>query len=296
MYREDYLLAKVEMDIDRARWFGTELPEEPQPPQEQASRERRGWLGRRREARARRRQYEQLRREYEIGVGKLETKIRQLAEEVPAAVERTDITGDVSCVYEAELSFLTGDEWLAGEWKRFWNIPEFRDYKEFRWVKPLLTQAEGPDFILLGTAPCIPLVLQHCARRMKSLHWYLREEDCTEEVQEFAEDFYIEYGLAITMQPLGGRNPFRTMGLKSKEPVCVLDFTEEEKIFAAELAEGSIWLDFSSAEEKGKRIRRLASGVRYDSLKQQWKRCRRESQIETNFTTSGNSEKTPLFL
>lgn len=282
MYREDYLLVKVEMDIDRGQWFGTALPAEPQPLKEPTSQGRLGWLRRSREIRVRRREYEQMRREYERGVGELEAEIQRLAEEVSAAVERTGVTGGVNCVYEAELSFLSrGEEWLAGRWKEFWNIPEFQDYREFRWVKPLLTQAKGPCFILLGTAPCIPLLLPQCARRMKSLHWYLREEDCTEEIQEFAEDFYVEYGLAITMQPLEGRNVFRTLRLESKEPVCVLDFTEEEKIFAGELAEGSVWLDFSSVEEKGRRVQRLAPGVRYDSLKRRWKQCKRnESRLQ----------------
>ena len=37
-YREDYLLAKVEMDIGRNDWFGIPIPTEPVRPEETRSR------------------------------------------------------------------------------------------------------------------------------------------------------------------------------------------------------------------------------------------------------------------
>lgn len=275
MYREDYLFVRVELNADRTQWCGTALPSLPQPPVKEPGRKRRGWLRRRREARAERREYEQKRQEYERARDALETSMQRLAEEIPQAMEQAGATGETSCVYEGELDFLSGEEGLAGTWRRFWNIPEFQDYREFRWVEPLLRSAGGPHFILLGTAACVPQLLQNRARRMKSLRWYLWEEDCTGEIQEFAEDFYIEYGLAAALMPLTEKNSFRRLRLETKEPVCVLDFTEEEKIFGGGLAPGSVWLDFASLEEKGRRLGRQASGVRYDSMKQRWKGFKR---------------------
>lgn len=270
---EDYLLVKVEMDAQGDRWFGKPLPREPEVPGEPAAR---GLFRRHRAKKKLRREYEQRRREYIQGAEALETSVRQLAEEVLTALERTEARGEAGCVYDEELKFLCRDGNLSAElWRRFWNIPEFRDYRELRWVQPLLAEVKGPYFILLGTAPCIPRILEQCARRMKSLCWYLREEECTEEVQQFAEDFYVEYGLAIALHPLSGRNVFRTLCLNFAEPVWVLDFTEEEKIYAGGLKEGSVWLDFSSIEEKKRRVRRLSSGVQYDSLISRWKSASR---------------------
>ena len=294
MYREDYLLVKVEADIGRNIWFGMPVPVEPMLPGESGSRGRfRRW----REQRRLQKEYEEQVMVYSDRKKELERNVHQMVSEVLTAVEKAGAKGELKCVYEEELGFLTKEEAEISElWGRYWNISEFWDYHAFRWVKPLLPSVKGPEFILLGSASCIPLLLDHCARKMKSLCWYLREEDCGEEVQEFAEDFYTEYGLAITLVPLAGRNAFRSLRLKSGKPVCVLDFTEEEKIYAGELSEGSIWLDFGSVEEKKQRMQRLSPGVRYESLKSLWRRSRRESQNNTNFTISDNFEKRPLFL
>lgn len=293
-YREDYLLAKVETDIGRNDWFGIPIPTEPVRPEE--TRSRSGLRGRL-EQRKRKKEYERQVAEYSCRKEELETNIRRMVSEVLTAVEEAGAKGELGCVYEEELAFLTKNEAKISKlWAQYWNIPEFRGYHEFRWVRPLLPAARGPYFILLGIAPCIPLLLEHCAGKMKSLCWYLNEEDLGEEVEELAEDFYTEYGLAVTLLPLSGRNTFRSLRLKSEEPVCILDFTQEEKIYAGELSRGSVWLDFGSSEEKKKRMLRLSPGVRYDSLKSLWERSRHESQNKTNFTISDNSEKKPLFL
>lgn len=290
MYREDYLFVKAEINADRTQWCGTVLPDLPSPPAEEPGKKRRGRLRRRREARAARREYERRQLEYNRAGAAIDAGMLRLAGAISEAVEQAGALGEISCVYEGELGFLSGEEGLAGRWRRFWNVPEFRDYREFRWVKPLLQQAEGPYFILLGTASCVPRLLQDCARRMKSLGWYLSEEDCTEEIREFAEDFYEEYGLAVTLTPLTGEKAFRRLRLESKEPVCVLDFTEEEKVFGGGLAAGSLWLDFTSAEEKGRRLKRLSPGVRYDSMKQRWRGFRR-NEIRSGLALLDSGEK-----
>lgn len=155
-------------------------------------------------------------------------------------------------------------------WSRVWDIPEFRDYKSMRWVQPLLEYVRHSDFILLGRADCIPVILQRLARQMKSLQWYLREEDLDEEVQGWVEDFYEESGLAVALRSRTGRDAFRQLRFHAAKPVCVMDFTEEEKFFAEDLPGDSVWLDFASVDGKGGRMSRRAPGVAYMSLKKYW--------------------------
>lgn len=291
---EDYLLLRAEVNAERGKWFGNPLPAEPEPPEEPVVG---GWFKRRRMRRAAGKEYRRRRQEYDRAVAKLAADLRQLAGEIQEAAEKAGAREELSCVYDGELSFFADEDTLTGRlWKQCWNIPEFQGYPRFRWMKPLLEEARGPHFVLLGMSPDIPPLLEHCARRMKSLYWYLAEEDCTEETEEIAEEFYIENGLAIAVYPLGNRRPYRSLRFPTRGSVCVFDFTEEEKISAGDLAAGSIWLDFASVEEKERRIRRLFPGVRYDSLRMRWRQTRAGSQIGTNYTISDNSEKNPDFL
>lgn len=226
---------------------------------------------RQRELRRQQQEYMQKLQEYKERQEELAASIRQLWKEVFSEVERAGGGGEVRCVYEDSLRFLAeGQGEAAICWSPVWNIPEFRDYKSMRWLRPLLEYVRHSDFILLGVADCIPAILQKLARRMKSLQWYLLEEDLSEEVQGWVEDFYEDYGLAITLRELTGGNTFSKLRLKSGEPVCVMDFTEEEKLFAENLAGGSIWLDFASVEGKSRRMERQAPEVSYMSLKKYW--------------------------
>lgn len=303
MYQEDYLFAKVGICADRHSWFGCPVPQAPtpveppegDPPAAEAHREvrmqegtsdrvqaaekcRGNWFGRRRRERERRRElrrqqqeYMQKLQEYKERQEELAASIRQLWEEVFSEVERAGGAGEVRCVYEDSLRFLAEGEGEAAMcWSPVWNVPEFRDYKSMRWLRPLLEYVRHSDFILLGMADCIPVILEKLARQMKSLQWYLREEDMSEEAQDWVEDFYEEYGLAITLLQLPGGNTFRQLKLKSGVPVCVMDFTDEEKFFAGNLAGGSIWLDFASVDEKLRRMERQAPEVSYMSLKKYW--------------------------
>ncbi|MDE6640272.1 MAG: hypothetical protein K2K63_07100 [Acetatifactor sp.] len=243
-----------------------------------AEKYRESWFGRRRKMRERQRElrrqqqeYMQKLQEYKERQEELAASMRQLWKEVFSEVELAGGAGEVRCVYEDSLRFLAeGQGEAAICWSPVWNIPEFQDYKSMRWLRPLLEYVRHSDFILLGTADCIPAILQEFARRMKSLQWYLREEDLSEELQGWVEDFYEEYGLAITLRELKGGNAFGKLRLKSGEPVCVMDFTDEEKLFAGNLAGGSIWLDFASVDGKFRRMERQAPEVSYMSLKKYW--------------------------
>lgn len=163
--------------------------------------------------------------------------------------------------------------WLPRLWQQYWQIPEFDGYLQLQWVEPLLENARLHHFVVLGTADCAPSVILHCARRMKSLRWILQEQDSTEELQDFVEEFYEDYGLAVTLQPLEGRRAFAKLLLVSKEPVCVLDFTGEPHIPPGGVARDSIWIDFLSVEEKARRIVERGEGISYFSLKEMWKRA-----------------------
>lgn len=293
MYQEDYLLAKVGICADRRSWFGCPLPEEPLSPEQaeaeksvhggaavarKEAKEPGGWFKRRREERQRRREYRrrqqeymQKLQEYEEQREDLRDNMGQLMSDVFSEVERAGGTGEISCVYEDSLCFLTdGGGEAARCWSALWNVPEFHAYTSLRWARPLLTYAGHADFIILGTADCIPAVLAQLARHMKSLQWYIRAEDNEENVQNWAEDFYEDSGLAAGVRKLVDAQDFRTLDIDSGVPVCVLDFTEETKTFAGKLAKKSIWLDFASVEEKGRRIARQAAEIEYMSLKKYW--------------------------
>lgn len=304
IYCEDYLFIKAGIAADADSWFGRRLPERPENPPGNVPEEGaecapgetgaapgisaetlyrrgiRGWLAARREERRRSREAWQRRQEYagkcleyEIRREAIEDSMSRFIRELLDSAEKAGGTGRFWCAYEDGLQFLTdAATGIGGCFGMLWNIPEFRDYKDYRWVRPLLGRVGGrySEFILLGMAEDIFGVLRQLARHMKGLQWYLREEELTESVQEGIEDFYTEYGLAITVCPLKGERAFRTLRLASAVPVCVLDFTEEEKLFAGELGQDSLWLDFTSIDEKRRRMGRQAPRVDYESLKRQW--------------------------
>ena len=295
MYCEDYLFVKAGIAATADSWFGRRLPERPGKAAKSGSEETgipdtwaeashrggiRGWLAARREEKRRTREAWQRRQEYagrlleyEIRREAIEDSMSRFIRELLDSTEKAGGTGRFWCVYEDGLQFLTdAATGIGGCFCMLWNVPEFRDYKDHRWVKPLLGRVDGrySEFILLGMAECVFEVLRQLVRHMKSLQWYLREEELTESVQEEIEDFYTEYGLAITVCPLKGERAFRTLRLASAVPVCVLDFTEEEKLFAGELGQNSLWLDFTSIDEKRRRMGRQAPRVDYESLKGQW--------------------------
>lgn len=319
MYRDGYLLAKVGICGSGNSWFGAALPKKPYPPEEptetwgrQENPERRklaAWFRpegrrRRREKKAAWQEYKRKKQEYEGELQIYDRKLEEIQEgvsrlawELTEALDAVETVGDACCVYEDSLSFLTDEKNpISLFWTQCFQFSQFREYTELSWVLPLLKEAKGPHFVLLGTAACIPKVLEYCARRMKSLRWFLSEKETTEEIRDIVEDFYQDSGLAITLRPLEGRPDFRFMGLESGEPVCVLDFSTEKRVYGDGLAAGSIWFDFTSLEEKERRLARFGDGIRYVSVKKRWRLAKRESQIETNFTTSGNTEIFPVFL
>ena len=166
----------------------------------------------------------------------------------------------------------TGVHWLPWLWQQCWQYPEFDDYLQAQWVEPLLENARLHRFVVLGLADSTNYAVLHCAPRMKSLRWILRESEDDQRFRDFVEDFYTEYGLAAAVQTLEGDRVFARLLLETGEPVCVLDFTGEPRIPVNGLARGSIWIDFCSVEEKARRIIERGEGIFYFSMKEIWKR------------------------
>ena len=160
-------------------------------------------------------------------------------------------------------------------WQRYFDQREFTDYSGRFWVEQLMPEAVLPHFVVLGTAACIPEVIEKYAGRMKSLKWILPEAGCTEEVQEFVEDFYIESGLAISLQTISDAGEFRKLRRICVLPSNILDFTQEPNINISGAAPGSIWLDMQSMEEKRRRISGRSRETAFFSMKEKWKYAQR---------------------
>lgn len=228
-----------------------------------------------------RREYCKQLLEYEI---RTEAFFDSMAAYVDAILRRTEAAGGGDgryCVYEPSVAFLKDAERGTGAfWNRLWNIPEFWQYTDYRWSAPLLFKADGrfSDYIVLGCAACVFELFADIACRMKRLTWYLLKKDFTEELQEKIKDFYEDYGLAVTVCPLESAKDFRRLRLSLPAPVCVLDFCKEEKLFAGELKEGSLWLDFTAAVGKESHITRRSSGVVYESMRRVWGRMEKRNR------------------
>lgn len=299
----DYLLVRVGMNVGEGKWFAhaftgadttstersfwTVESQEPKERQKALTERRNGQkrvlflhslrdrLWQRRERRAEIRFQRQQQRKLQEIQSQVRVEIQGFLEELSLTV---DNRYECRCVYaDAVGKYLKFPEnssenyWLPRLWHHYWQFPEFDDFLQIQWVEPLLKKAEHHHFVVLGTAGCVPFAIRHCAQRMKSLRWLLREEDYSQELQDFVEDFYGEYGLAAAVQTLEGEKVFARLLLETREPVCVLDFTGEPRIPANGLARGSIWLDFCSVEEKARRILEREEGIRYISMKEIWK-------------------------
>ena len=160
-------------------------------------------------------------------------------------------------------------------WRRYFEQREFADYGGRFWVEQLMPEAALPHFVILGTAACVPELIERYAGRMKSLKWILPEADCTEEVQEFVENFYIDSGLAVSLQTIPSAGEFRRLRQICVLPSNIIDFTDESGMGTCGAAGGSIWLDMRSVEEKKRRIQGHGAEVTYISMKEKWKYVQR---------------------
>lgn len=229
-------------------------------------------------------------RQADLAMGMLEAEVLELAEERrscrivyegtvrKALVGGRDEKNPGQALQGRELGEGKGrrrERVLADLWRRHLDMEEFQDYTRRFWVERLMSHVGQCHYVILGTASCIYEVIEEHADRMRSLRWMLLEADCGQELLDFVEDFYTEYGLAIEMQTFQSAETFRRVRSVCRQPSNIIDFTGDACLFAAEAAEGSVWLDMQSSEEKRYRLQGRKSGVEYISLKEEWKRAKR---------------------
>lgn len=158
--------------------------------------------------------------------------------------------------------------------RSIFTMPEFDGYLQLKWVQQILPEAQSPDFVVLGDGPCLQQVLWELAPRMKSLWWIAPDLASEALLEDFAEDFYQETGLAIRLDFLMAGTTYGQLavpdGVVSK-PVNILDFTSDKHIPGFYPPPGSVWLDMESREEKERRIRARGLSCAFVSLRKQWK-------------------------
>lgn len=192
-----------------------------------------------------------------------ELKVRLLEELAPLL----DGYGDNALVYEDNVP---EESWV----RSLLPLPEFDGYFRREWLQRLLPQAVHPHFVVLGNADCLQELLCELAPRMKSVLWIAPDLSYQDQLEEFAEEFFLEYGLAINLHFLPENGTYAQMRIpddRYREPVNVLDFTGEKYIPCFDPPGGSLWLDMASVGEKERRIEARRLKVRYDSLRKQWR-------------------------
>jgi len=312
-----YLLIRVALDVGPGKWFELTLePEMPAIPasaltqdsEKVAEKRTQGFLTSLLQAFRQRRQSEkqvrksgeklrqQRKEERQEQLFKVEASMQRLATEIR---ELTGNQENCFCVYEDRIRKVLvtegtlhtdsggqrrrqedRDTALAQLWQKYFQIQEFQNYTQQLWVEELLSKATLSHFVILGTAPCLTTVIESCAKRMKSLRWILMETDCNEEVLEYVEDFYMEYGLAIMLQPVPAGSKLQAVCLEASN---ILDFTQNVPVSLAEVAKGSIWLDMLSVEEKRRKIAGRNDGIIYFSLKEKWKKIQKKAPFVPEF-------------
>lgn len=171
--------------------------------------------------------------------------------------------------YEESLKELLKPE-TETVWQQLWKVPEFDDYDSPFWMEHMFAYASEPYFVVRGWHRGLPELLCRYADRMKGLQLVLSEEDYSEALQEFLEDFYEEYGLAA-MVTLLTEEQNQPMPFFPGKKVSVLDFSDRMPGEIKGLAAGSVWLDMRSIDAKSRYIECRNPEILCFSLKKEWK-------------------------
>lgn len=175
-------------------------------------------------------------------------------------------------------------------WNKYCALPEFDAYMQDRWAELLFPNIRHADLLVLGYSFSLLTCLRQRGARIKSLKWLLPKQFYREDMKQFEEDFYYEFGLVMDLQVLSGEQEYRRIPIRSKKPVTVIDFSGEDKLFVGELAPGSIWIDMASLDEKQRRIEGLLGSISYISLKKKWKQAKKDSFfLDTNSKNGYNT-------
>lgn len=190
------------------------------------------------------------------------------------------------CICDASVEKWIKQQQLSEWWKQHWSLPVFEEYHRREFLECLLEQAYScqncpSHYLILGYDSMLLSVLWQQAKKIKSLRLLLKQmpEELQEELEEGLEELNEEFGLiaSVQFQP-------KISNVQSIFPVLIIDFTGEEKLFVSEVAQGSIWLDMDSLEEKRRRIEGRNTGILYFSMKKHWKR------IDTLFKNRYNTK------
>lgn len=280
---QKYKLIRVGLWLEGENWFGQSagqtVPKEDQALLETEDLEmpdKKGILGTLQRARWKRlekrrreeaqRRLEQMLLAREAQLGKIEKQMRLAVERILKKADEEGLWG-----YVCETGLKNSAVWK--EWLKCFPVKEFDGYMRAFWVKQLLPMAVHSRFVILGSCEDICELIESCAGRMKALKWILQEQECTQEIQDFVEDFYIEYGLAAALQTVSGHTAYRRIQLACGKPANILDFTGEPCVATSGIAKGSVWLDMQPSEEKRRRIAERNTGIRYFSLKERWSKA-----------------------
>lgn len=169
------------------------------------------------------------------------------------------------------------DKWLKKEgywgwWQQCFPLPEFQDYYRREFLDCLLEQAEETyrqsllgqlaDYLVLGYDVSVLQMLWYRGKYIRSLRFLLPY--IPEELEEWMEDFYEEYGITAALQE-------GYQKIVCKSPSVILDFSGKTSLATVGVAPGSVWIDMDSQEEKRRRIEGRDTGIHYFSMKKHWK-------------------------
>lgn len=164
-----------------------------------------------------------------------------------------------------------GDMWF----NEIFPFAEFTHFMRREWIFRLLPAAFGCHFVVLGNADCLEEVFWKLASQMKSVLWIAPDQLAGEEIEDFAEEFYQETGLAIRLRYLPAHRVYGQMVIPEhevREPVTILDFTTGKHIVRFYPKKGSVWMDMASEREKERRICARDLSCELISLRKQWKK------------------------
>ena len=296
-----FMLVKIGMDVEPFRWFIQLMPNKrPKPDMTEVDGKKLSgwdWINPKYyQERKRLKEWKKSWKSYEMTMDTLAVRCSMhlevlITSMIKELVPYVDEYSQCFCIYDRSVKdVLYGQNPVGKVWSRMWKVKEFTLYAEMPWIQHLIPLAVLNHFVVLGHSSYIPELLTECVNRMKSLRWILEESYAkahSEELEDFAENFYQEYGLAISMEYVREENGFNKMQLVCREPSNILDFSGEDKISAADVAEGSLWLDMYSSEEKCQRFAGRSTGVEYLSLRKKW----RDTQKRNNYLYTLNKNE-----
>ena len=184
----------------------------------------------------------------------------------------------------------------AVEWFRDLPFSCFTQYRNLRFAEQLMKYGARGDYLILGHAPCIPELLCNHSRQIGSATWILPMAMCTDRIRDFAEGYYEDYGILLTLCPylpveiprridvpdhvvscsqnVEGSPAAVPGSISVPVPCCltVLDFMGDRRLSYLGIPKDSIWLDMDASWQKEREIELQNPGIAYFSLKKAWKK------------------------